>query len=117
MSNYSNTLNQIHYTLSTANKIAIREGLLYMFDADLDFTENEEYFRKNTIKKGYLNEAHRIVDEYIKKREIDTLPKVTKAVNHMADKLFGNVNYYMDYAVSIEQVGTKTYSIAISYIN
>jgi hypothetical protein len=33
---------------------------------DLDFTENEEYYRKDTLKKGFKNEAERVVAELSK---------------------------------------------------
>jgi hypothetical protein len=34
---------------------------------DLDFTENSEYYRKDTLKKGFKNEAERVIAELSKK--------------------------------------------------
>lgn len=114
MANHTNHLDQIHFTLYADNETSIRESLLYIFDGDLDFTENEEQFRKNTIKKGYINEAHRIVVEYMKKNKVETYKQITKAVEFMADKLFAS-SFYEDYTVSVNEISNKVFSIAISY--
>jgi hypothetical protein len=117
MGNYSNELGLLHFTLSTANETTTREGLLYMFDADMDFTQNEEYYRKNTLKLGYINEAHRVVAEFMEDKTIETLTDVISAITYLSAKVFGNQTYFRQYEISVNEFDTKTYSVAISYIS
>lgn len=43
-----------------------KESLMHLF-FDMDFVENEENFRPDTLKKGFKNEAERVVTEILKK--------------------------------------------------
>lgn len=116
MSNYSDRLGLMHFKLSTSSKMAIRDGLIKIFDADSDYTENEEYFRKTTLKMGYPNEAHRVVAEYMNRNtSIDDLKSVTKAVNKMADKIFKNYVYYADYEVSVYKISRDEFSVSVAF--
>lgn len=116
MSNYSNKMGLIHFTLSTKYDSDIKDALYNIFSHDLDFTENVEYFRKNTLKLGYNDEADRLVTEYLKKNNrIDTLSKVTRAVDKLSKYIFDNSNYYSEHHISVEEVDTDLYSIAIAY--
>jgi hypothetical protein len=105
----------IHFQLFTKYNSDIKEALYLIFQHDCDFTENEEYFRKNTLKLGYKNEAERLVDEYVNKRKIDSLSQVTRAVDKLAGKVFDNSNYYSEHHISVEEVDDNLYSIAIAY--
>lgn len=115
MGNYNNNLDLIHFNLSIASDKSKQEGLLQIFDYDLDFTENEQYFRKDTLKKGYENEAHRIVAEYMEKTPIDNLDQLVTAVTYFASKIFANTNYYDGYTVSVRQFDNKNFSVAVAY--
>lgn len=46
------------YVGTTENEESM-EGLF-----DLDFTENEEYYRKDTLSLGFKNEAQRVIREH-----------------------------------------------------
>jgi len=116
MGNYNNQLGLIHFQLHTMYEGDIKEGLHQIFSHDLDFIENVDFFRKDTLKKGYRDEAYRLVSEYVDKhRKLDTLKKVTTAVEKLAKKVFGNVNYYEHYEVSVDEVDDYTYTVAIAY--
>ena len=115
MSNYSNQLGLIHFTLSTKYDSDIKDALYLIFQHDLDFVENEEYFRKNTLKLGYKNEAERLVSEYVSKHRIDNISKVTRAVDKLAAKVFDNSNYYSEHHISIEEIDDNLFSVAIAY--
>jgi hypothetical protein len=117
MGNYSNELGQIHFVIDVTALSSIRDGLYSIFSNDCDFTENEEYFRKNTLKKGYGNEADRIVVEYTAKRNIRTERDVEKAVEHMAKAIFNNSNYYRDYTTSVLKIDKNLFSVSVSYIS
>jgi hypothetical protein len=116
MSNYNNSLGLIHFQIHTKYHTDIKEDLLKIFSHDSDFTENENYFRKGTLEKGYLNEADRLVSEYMSKhRKLDNLKKVTTAVEKLAKKVFDNRNYYDCYDVSVNEIDDYNYSVAIAY--
>lgn len=65
----SNTLNSI-MTIVHLDKDCkpTKETLLTLF-FDLDFIENKEFYRDDTLKKGYKTEAARVIDEMIEKHE------------------------------------------------
>jgi hypothetical protein len=116
MGNYLNQLGLIHFNLYTKYNGDAKEGLLQIFSHDLDFTENVDFFRKDTLKKGYRDEAERLVAEYMSKHNrLDNLKKVTAAVEKLAKKVFDNPNYYDCYEVSINEIDDDTYSVAIAY--
>jgi hypothetical protein len=114
--NYNNSLGLIHFQIHTKYDGDIKDALYQIFSRDLDFTENEEYFRKTTLKLGYENEADRLVSEYVSSHEkINTLPKVERAVKKLAKKVFDS-GFYSDYQISVEQIDENIFSVAISYI-
>ena len=115
MSNYSNQMGLIHFTLSTKYKSDIKQALYNIYLHDCDFTENEEYFRKGTLKLGYKNEAERLVDEYVNKHRIDNISQVTRAVDKLAAKVFDNSNYYSEHQISVEEIDENLFSIAIGF--
>jgi hypothetical protein len=116
MGNYSNQLGLIHFQLHTMYDGDVKDGLLQIFSHDLDFTENVDFFRKDTLKKGYRDEADRVVSEYMTKhKRLDNLDKITAAVEKLAKKVFGNTNYYDCYEVSVDEVDDYTYTVAIAY--
>jgi hypothetical protein len=117
MSNYLNELGQIHCVVNINEWPSVMEGLLNVFSNDLDFTMNEEYFRKNTLKKGFENEAHRIVLEYAGNHKITNEKQLNKAFNHMVEKVFGNDSHYRDYKTNVFKINDELYSVAISYIH
>jgi len=116
MGNYSNEVGLIHFTLSTKYDSDIKESLYLIFSHDLDFIENEDWFRKNTLKLGYKNEAERLVAEYLKKNSrLDNISKVTSAVDKLAGHVFNNSNYYSEHQISVEEIDENLYSVAIAY--
>lgn len=118
MGNYSNQLGLIHFNLITKYDSDIKKALYYIFANDCDFTENADYFRKNTLKLGYINEADRLIQEYMKKNgRIDSLKKVERAVNKLAAKVFDNSTYYWDYQVSVYEIADNEFSVSIAYIS
>lgn len=116
MGNFSKNVGLIHFMLSTKSDNDIKESLQEIFNADSDFTSNEEYFRRDTLKKGYKNEAHRIVTEYVNSHSrINTLKRVENAVSKLAEKVFLNDTYFSGYEISITEVSTDLFSVAIAY--
>lgn len=116
MSNYSNQLEKIHISIDITDINSLLNGLYSIFENDNDFIENEEYFRKDTLQRGFDNEAQRIVLEYMSKNKISNLKQLTKAVEHLANLVFGNDTYYRDYTTSVLNIKDNLYSVSIAYV-
>jgi hypothetical protein len=114
MSNYSNTLN-IHQTvISTRSQESTAKGLEELMSFDLDYSENEECFRKDTLKKGFRSEAHRIAAEKTKK-PVNDQSDLESRVNEILAKVF-NSSYYGDWEYVVVPMVDDEYTIVVSYI-
>ena len=104
MSNLSGSLNTFTVEIDLKNS---KEGLVKLFDADADFTENEEYFRKDTLKLGYENEAERVVAEYLKKQKVTNQKELCKAIKFFTKKIFSS-SCYGGHTETVIEIGEKT---------
>jgi len=116
MSNFSNVLGQIHFVVNINDNLSLSEGLYNILNCDADLTENEDYFRKNTLKKGYDNEASRIISEYLVKHKMTNKKQLDKAVQHMADLVYSNDSFFRSYDTNVISINDELYSVAISYV-
>ena len=76
---------------------------------DLDFTENTEFFQEDTLQKGYLNEAERVVLEAYNKRN-NTKDTISEVVNNQLSS-----SYYYSYETEITFVSIDTVVVSIAY--
>lgn len=65
---------------------------------DADFTENTEYFREDTLEKGYPSEAHRLCTEATLEDPEDQ-DAFEKIVTSLLDAQYDNSTYYRDHQV------------------
>ena len=86
-------LHQALYVIKCENSKPTKESLMQLF-FDLDFTENEEFFRKDTIKKGFNTEAERIVTELLTKGKKSAIEMIEVCL----DKQFNSSGFYEDYS-------------------
>jgi len=63
MSNVKGVLIMDSVNLTIIDLVKSRKALIKVLDNDLDFKENVEYFRKDTLSLGYKSESERLVDE------------------------------------------------------
>jgi hypothetical protein len=70
-----------------------KESLMDLF-FDLDFTENQEYYRKDTLKKGFKNEAERVIVELLKK----DLPP-TELIEACIEKQIESSGFYKEHYI------------------
>ncbi len=80
---------------------------------DGDFVENENYFREDTIEKGFRNEAHRISKKYSKK----FTNKWNKNEEHQDDEYFERlINEFLEKLANVYAgnnqfiLGNQTYT-------
>ena len=103
MSNFSGELKLIVVAI---DKGAIDEtSLQSILESDLDFKENSEEFRPDTIKKGFKNEAERVSAEIFKKHK--KIKEESELVCAMVSDLFkvkgfiGNSSAYGQFSYNI----------------
>jgi len=72
MSNYKTEANLELFTFNSNNSLKV-EDISQIFDIDLDFKENREFFREDTIKLGYKNESERCANELLNKHKKNVL--------------------------------------------
>jgi hypothetical protein len=63
MSNCVSSLGVVHAVVDTTIEKEVMEFLTACLDHDLDLSENEDYFREDTIELGFENEVKRIIEE------------------------------------------------------
>lgn len=90
------------------------EGLYDLISFDLDFTENEEYFREDTISLGYDNEAERLVKEYLKENELKNQKDVFECCSNLLEKVF-NSSYYGDNTLDVIQITKTKFKVITTY--
>lgn len=75
---------------------------------DEDFTNNQEYFRPDTLALGYKNEAQRIIQENRAKNN-------GLRVDDLIHESFGD-SYYLEYQYEIEEIG-DCIIVSIAYLS
>lgn len=115
MSNYTNALNIHKVVMSTRSQETTAKGFEELLEFDLDFTENEDYFRKDTLKKGFRSEAHRIAVEKTKKPVKDQAD-LENRVNDILGKVFLS-QYYGDWEYVVVPMVDDEYTVVVTYIN
>lgn len=122
MSNHGNKANIIVVAI---DKNGIDENsLVEILEIDSDFCENEEYFREDTLKKGFANEAARVSTEIFKKLsklrkykddEPALVDAMVKAVFDVPN-FIGQSDLYGDYTYDITETDFQ-YIISIAYVS
>ena len=122
MSNYSECQN-LHVFVIPKNGINKRT-LIPIFNIDSDFSENEEYFREDTLKLGYRTESQRCAEEFFNayKDIEDPLELIETMVNEMTGFsngvqtfIIGNSNQSGDFEFAFTEVGDSIV-VSIAYI-
>ena len=116
MGNLSQELNTGKIKLSL-NSDKLKEGLIELISFDLDYTENEEYFREDTLSLGYENEAERVVEEYLEKNKIKNKSDLTRCCSEILSQVFDSSSYYGDWDFVINETKKeKEFVVFYTYI-
>ncbi|NQY54628.1 MAG: hypothetical protein HRT42_13770, partial [Campylobacteraceae bacterium] len=111
MSNCKVGLNLNHSIVRLYNKLRVYKFLYLLLEVDNDLTENEEYFREDTLTLGYENEAERIVKEYISSNGYPNDEKeLTEAVSKITDSIT-NQEYYGSCDFSVIKISKDVFSV------
>lgn len=123
MSNLSNKVELIVFKVDRNNEAIDEKTLIPAFENDGDFTENEDYFRDDTLELGFETEAERvskeIFDECMEDEDLtDELDLLTKMVEKLfeVDGFIGTSDYYGDYKWRIVETEFE-FIVIITYIS
>ena len=95
----------------------IEKGLYDLINFDLDFTENEEYFRQDTLSLGYMDEADRLVKEYILENKITNKKELFECCSDLLGMVFDS-SFYGDWTLEVvESHKENEFVVFYSYIS
>lgn len=114
MSNEKSDLGLGLIRLNLNDKEKIKETLINVISADLDLSENEEYFQDDTLELGYESEAERIVDEAMKDAELNTLNDLEVLFVNVFDTI-GEQDFFGACDYEVEIISDDEVIIAYAY--
>ena len=91
-------------------RLKTKEDYQELFDCD--FTENEEYYREDTLDLGYKNEAERVIEECTREDGTVDIDKVMEIA-------FRDKDYYTDMAyevLTLYEDEKEVKAVAFSYM-
>lgn len=95
----------------------IENDLYGLISFDLDFTENEEYFRMDTLSLGYENEAERLAKEFVAERKITNKEELFDCCQEMLGMVFDS-SFYGEWTLEVAESSKKNeYVVFYSYIS
>ena len=124
MANHGNELKLSVTRIMKGYRITkLEEKIKSIFDLDLDFSVNEECFRKNTTSLGYESEAERcayeVVAKHINKDGFNQIESIVEDIfgydNGIQQFIIGNSNHCGDYTYEILNT-SEEYIVVISYV-
>jgi len=119
----SNNLHVHHISIKGCNE----KMFIPFFDIDSDFSENEEYYREDTLALGFKSEAERCSKELYDKHFLnemldektlsDALEEASSIFYESTQFILGNQTYTSDYEISIVSTGNYEYDIIVSRLS
>jgi len=113
MANCKAGLNVNHFWLNVSIENEVYESLMSLLEIDNDITENEDYFREDTIELGYENEAERIVKEYLAENKVNSLESFKKAAEVVSAEI-SDQEYYGECDLSF--VATTEQCLIVAFV-
>ena len=115
MSNSKASTSVSHFIIDVSNKEAVLDSLMDILSVDNDLTENEDYFRDDTMELGFESEADRIIKEYIKKNGVpNTIEAYEKAFNKISDSIT-NQEYFGECQLDFLKIDETNVSVMFMY--
>lgn len=92
------------------------DNLMSMLNIDNDLTENEEYFREDTLSLGYESEADRIIKEKLSEHASSEPNKESyvKIITEVSEAI-SDQEYYGSTTLSIVDVNDEEFFVAFAY--
>lgn len=112
MGNLSNQLASFKTEVSL-EPAQLERNLIDMLDFDLDLTENEEYFREDTVSLGYENEAERLVKEYLASNTVSNKKELFECCDEILTRVFDS-SFYGNWTLEVVE-GRGCFHVVVSY--
>ena len=95
----------------------IEKGLYDLISFDLDFTDNEDYFRMDTLSLGYENEADRLAKEFVAERKITNKEELFDCCQELLGMVFDS-SFYGEWNLDVFETKNKNeYVVFYSYLS
>jgi hypothetical protein len=99
MANCKAELNLNHFWINIHSEEDVYNSLYSLLEIDNDLTENEDYFRDDTLELGFKNEADRIVKEALEGKRLSSIEDYKAVAKIVAEKITEQ-EYYGDCQLS-----------------
>lgn len=96
------------FEVELENESVSKEQLMELF-FDLDFTENEDLYRNNTLEIGFKNEAERVATELLLNLDLCAFDVIEGCIEAQCE----SSGFYVDYNISATRI-EDTYVIAVA---
>lgn len=100
-----------HFIIDVSNEQAVLDSLMNIMFQDNDLTENEDYYREDTLSLGFESESDRILKEYIKESGIPkTTTEYEKAFNKISESI-SRQDYFGECSAEFIEIGDNKLSV------
>lgn len=109
---------QINLFTAQLDKHNVKDAVSQILSIDNDFTENECYFREDTLDLGFENEVERVAEEISKEHSIvdkELIEKIIEINTGECQFIIGNVNYTDSYQYELTDLGDDKLFLSIAY--
>jgi hypothetical protein len=96
------------FEVELKDEAVTKEQLMELF-FDLDFTENEDQYRNNTLEIGFVNEAERVATELLDNEDLCAFDVIEGCIEAQCE----SSGFYVDYNISATRID-DTYVIAVA---
>ena len=115
MANCRSDLGLVHFIVDVSNEKELREALSDCISMDCDLSENEEYFRQDTLELGFENEVDRIVSEALEGDvDLSTLEGVTNLFGEVTNAI-SEQEFFSNCELDVIEIGNNKFVVAFVY--
>ena len=115
MANCKASLGTQHFIIDVTDKDAVIKSLMDSMQNDCDLTENDFEFQEDTLELGYVNEADRIVKEYIAENGFpNTIEEYQKAYTEISENM-SSQEFYGECDLDFIQIDETRLSVMFVY--
>ena len=96
----------------------VKEAVMNILSHDMDFIENEEFFREDTLELGFENEAQRVAEELSQKFKEVNQNLINEVLTcHVGGSQFivGNCTYTDNYTFELTDIDESRVFLSVAY--
>ena len=100
------------------NRFDVKDAVKTILSHDCDFSENEEYFREDTLELGFENEADRVGKEFADKYKEVTSKLIGEVLEYSTGDtqfIVGNGTYTDTYDYHVDVINDTQVYVSVAY--